>query len=113
MAKVTNRTQTAFDRFIDRTRELFAREKDEDRRWNALSPILAELIADPDVVAASKRWPDCELVDNRPQNLLFYVDPDYGFTIVGFVVNEKGLRVAAPRAHDHGRIWTLYGLMDG
>jgi len=113
MANVTNKTQTALDRFIGETRDLFAREADEERRWEALSPILAELIADPDVIAASKRWPDCELVDNRVDNLLFYEDPDYRFTVVGFVVNENGLRPAAPRAHDHGRLYTLYGLMDG
>ena len=48
------KSQTALERFISRARELFAKEPDLDKRWTALSPILAELLADPDVLEASK-----------------------------------------------------------
>jgi hypothetical protein len=56
---------------------------DLDERWNALRTILAELLADPEMIAASKRWPDCVPAHGRAENLLFYVDPDYGFAING------------------------------
>ena len=39
------------ERFIRKTRALFAKEADLDKRWNALRPILAELLADPEVEA--------------------------------------------------------------
>ena len=110
----TTQTETSLDRFIARTREWFAKEADPERRWNAMGPILAELLADPAVVVASKRWPDCHVVDNRAENLLFYEDPDYKFVINGLVVNAdaRGYRTTA-RIHDHAHIYTLYGILDG
>ena len=56
---VETRKENALDRFVGKTRELFAHEPDLDVRWTALTPILAELLADPAVIAASKSWPDC------------------------------------------------------
>ena len=35
--------ENAKDRFIRKTRELFAKETDLDKRWNGLRPILAEV----------------------------------------------------------------------
>src|SRR2546425_11501994 len=106
------KSQTALDRFISRTRELFAKEPDLDKRWTALSPILAELLADPEVREASKRWPDCVPADGRAENLLFYEDPDYGFAINGLTKGaaRQGQRT---RIHDHAHIYTLYGVLDG
>src|ERR1700675_4665257 len=51
--------QNALERFITKTRALFAKEPDLDKRWTALAPVLAELLADPEVLEASKSWPDC------------------------------------------------------
>ena len=60
-SQTASQSQTQSDnpmeRFVRKTRALFAHEPDLDKRWNALRPILAELLADPDVIAASKRWP--------------------------------------------------------
>src|SRR5690242_12369089 len=108
---VETTTQNALERFVSQTRELFARESDPERRWTTLSPILAELLADPTVLEASRGWPDCVPADGRAENLLFYEDPDYGFAINGLV---KG-RGPADRAriHDHAHIYTLYGVLDG
>ena len=106
------KAQNALERFITKTRALFAQEADPEKRWTSLSPILAELLADPAAIAASKNWPDCHLVDNRPENLLFYEDPDYQFVVNALVVNASGYSTAA-RIHDHGPIYTLYGLIDG
>jgi predicted metal-dependent enzyme (double-stranded beta helix superfamily) len=107
---VETRTENALDRFVRHTRELFAREPDVDRRWVKLEPVLAELLADPSVLEASKSWPDCEARDGRAENLLFYVDPDFGFAVNGLVKNgNRGIS----RIHDHAHIYTLYGVLDG
>ncbi len=47
-------SENAMERFVRKTRALFAQEPDLDKRWNSLRPILAELLADPEVIAASK-----------------------------------------------------------
>jgi predicted metal-dependent enzyme (double-stranded beta helix superfamily) len=109
---MANKSENALERFIRKTRELFARETDLDKRWTALSPILAELLADPEVVEASKSWPDCVPAGGRAENLLFYEDQDYGFAINGLT---KGIarQVGRARIHDHAHIYTLYGVLDG
>ena len=107
----TNR-ENALERFVRKTRELFAREQDLEKRWSALKPVLAELLADPDVLAASKHWPDCVPADGRAENLLFYEDPDYGFAINGLTKGDARQGRAA-RIHDHAHIYTLYGVLDG
>src|SRR6266542_2388695 len=105
-------SENAMERFVRKTRALFAKETDLDKRWNSLRPILAELLADPDVIAASKQWPDCVPADGRAENLLFYEDPDYGFAINGLTKGEarQGQRA---RIHDHAHIYTLYGVLVG
>lgn len=107
-----SKKQNPLERFIGKTRELFAAEADPEKRWTALSPILAELLADPEVLRASKDWPDCVPAGGRAENLLFYVDPDYGFAINGLTKGEarQGRRA---RIHDHAHIYTLYGVLDG
>jgi hypothetical protein len=77
---------------------------------------MQELLADPAVLEASRNWPltnggGPRNPDGRVDNLLFYHDPDYGFAL-------QGLKKAADRSdrraiHDHGRIYTLYGVLDG
>jgi predicted metal-dependent enzyme (double-stranded beta helix superfamily) len=103
-------TENALSRFVSKTRELFASEPDLEKRWKALAPVLADLLADPGVIAASKEWPDCVPADNRAENLLFYEDPDYGFAVNGLTkTNSRG----RTRIHDHAHIYTLYGVLDG
>lgn len=104
--------ENALERFIRKTRALFVQEQDLDKRWTALTPILAELLADPKVKEASKHWPDCVPADGRAENLLFYVDPEFGFAINGLTKGEarQGQRA---RIHDHAHIYTLYGVLDG
>jgi hypothetical protein len=100
----------ALERFVSATRALFARESDPEKRWTALAPILAELLADPEVHEASRRWPDCIHDGKRAENLLFYEDPDYGFAVNGLTKNASRRRT---RIHDHAHIYTLYGVLDG
>ena len=109
---VETRTQNALDRFISRARELFASEPDLDKRWEALTPILAELLADPTVIEASNAWPDCVAAEGRGENLIFYEDPDFGFAVNGLTKGEAR-QGRLSRIHDHGHIYTLYGVLDG
>src|SRR5678815_3647421 len=105
-------SENAMERFVRKTRALFAKEPDLDKRWNSLRPILAELLADPEVIAASKKWPDCVPANGRAENLLFYEDAEYGFAINGLTKGQARQGVAA-RIHDHAHIYTLYGVLDG
>ena len=105
-------TANALDTFITKTRALFAGEPDLDKRWRALAPILAELLADPEVREASSRWPDCVPAEGRAENLLFYEDPDYKFAVNGLTKVAEGYG-AQNRIHDHAHIYTLYGVLDG
>jgi predicted metal-dependent enzyme (double-stranded beta helix superfamily) len=108
---VETKKESALDRFVNKARELFAKESDPDKRWEALSPALAEMLADPTVMAASKNWPDCVPADGRAENLLFYVDDKYGFAVNGLTKNAN--RAGRSRIHDHAHIYTLYGVLDG
>jgi hypothetical protein len=109
---VDTTTHNALERFVSQARELFAAEPDLERRWTALSSILAELLADPAVLEASKGWPDCVPTNGRAENLLFYEDPDYGFAING-LVKGHARQGGRARIHDHAHIYTLYGVLDG
>ena len=111
-AHTQTQSENAMERFVRKTRALFAKEPDLDKRWNSLRPILAELLADPEVIAASKKWPDCVPANGRAENLLFYEDAEYGFAINGLTKGEA--RHGQPaRIHDHANIYTLYGVLDG
>ena len=111
-------TGTALDAFVAKTRALFAEEPDLERRWAALTPILTEFLADPDVQEASRRWPANEFTD-RAENLLFYEDPDYGFVVNALKREAKAKPAVHPKypnwrgVHDHAHIYTLYGVLVG
>ena len=105
--------QNPMERFIVKARDLFAEEPDLERRWEQLRPVLAELLADPEVLAAAERWPLTFAIDGRAQNLIFYQDPDYGFVINGLNRSADRPVGVRNRVHDHGPIYTLYGVLTG
>jgi hypothetical protein len=105
-----DKKQNGLERFVEKTRALFKRESDPEKRWTQLAPILAEMLADPEVREASRRWPECVHDGKRAENLLFYEDPDYGFAVNGLTKNGARGRT---RIHDHAHIYTLYGVLDG
>src|SRR5690348_17083433 len=115
MAAVTS-AQTAQERFIAQMRDLFAREPDLDKRWDAVPALLQELLADPAVRDASHKWPiPAQVMAAQPDgahragNLLFYEDPDYGF-VINATIHEQGRGQGEPTAaHDHGQNYTAYG----
>ena len=102
-------SQSAVQRFIASTRALFSAEADPVRRWEKMSPLLQELLADPSIKEQSKSWPDCSQGSERAENLLFYEDPDYKFVINGLIKAPK----TRTQIHDHAHNWTLYGVLDG
>jgi predicted metal-dependent enzyme (double-stranded beta helix superfamily) len=95
--------------FIAATRALFAAEPDPAKRWQKMSPLLEQLLADPAVKEQSKNWPDCSQGSDRAENLLFYEDPDYKFVINGLIKAPN----TRTQIHDHAHNWTLYGVLDG
>ena len=111
-------TKTALDRFVQVTRDLFAKEPDEEKRWLALAPVLKEFLADPEIQQAAARWPANEF-DDRAENLIFYEDPDYGFVVNALKREVKSKPMINPEhptwlgIHDHAHIYTLYGVLVG
>ena len=102
-------SQSAVQKFIDSTRDLFAAETDPAKRWAKMPPLLQELLADPAIKEQSKSWPDCSQGSERAENLLFYEDPDYKFVINGLIKAPQ----TRTQIHDHAHNWTLYGVLDG
>jgi len=94
-----------FAKFIDELRAIWAEKTDSKSRMEAAKPVLEQLVMDNGLKALSANWPSTE----GGKNLLFYVDPDYGFAI-NAVVRVPG-RTGKP--HDHGEAWVLYGVLDG
>ena len=87
---------SAVQTFIASARRLHAEEGDPAKRWEKMTPLLQELLADPSVREQSKNWPTCAQAD-RAQNLLFYEDPDYKFVINGLIKAPK----SRTQIHDH------------
>ena len=100
--------QTAFRRFISSARSLFAKERDVERRWEKMRPLLRELLTDPEIRESSRNWPECAHKE-RAENLLLYEDPDFSFVINGLTKAPH----TRTQIHDHAHNWTLYGVLDG
>jgi predicted metal-dependent enzyme (double-stranded beta helix superfamily) len=102
-------SKTAVTKFIAAARQLCAEEPDPATRWQKMTPLLQDLLAEPSVREQSKYWPDCSQTDERAENLLFYEDPDYKFVINGLIKAPH----SRTQIHDHAHNWTLYGVLDG
>jgi predicted metal-dependent enzyme (double-stranded beta helix superfamily) len=102
-------SQSAVQKFIASARRLHAEESDPRMRWEKMTPLLQELLADPSVKEQSTNWPDCSQGGERAENLLFYEDPDYKFVINGLIKAPS----TRTQIHDHAHNWTLYGVLDG
>ena len=102
-------SHSAVQKFIASARRLHAEERDSKKRWENMTPLLQELLADPAVKEQSTKWPDCSQGGERAENLLFYEDPDYKFVINGLIKAPH----SRTQIHDHAHNWTLYGVLDG
>jgi predicted metal-dependent enzyme (double-stranded beta helix superfamily) len=99
----TNRLR-AFEHLIQQLRQVWGSVGDIETRMKRAETLLGEMLADPAIIAHSKKWPW-----TPGQNLLLYEDPDYNF-VINATVRKPGTKGAI---HDHGHSWTLYGLIDG
>jgi predicted metal-dependent enzyme (double-stranded beta helix superfamily) len=102
-------SKTAVAKFIAAARQVCAEEPDPATRWQKMTPLLQDLLAEPSVREQSKYWPDCSQTGERAENLLFYEDPDYKFVINGLIKTPH----SRTQIHDHAPNWTLYGVLDG
>jgi predicted metal-dependent enzyme (double-stranded beta helix superfamily) len=98
------RRLAVLERFIGELRAIWAAEPDIETRMRHTKRVLEGVLADRQLLAHSKSWPD-----TVGQNLLFYEDADFAFAINATVrpVGSRGT------VHDHAHAWTLYGLLDG
>jgi predicted metal-dependent enzyme (double-stranded beta helix superfamily) len=101
--------ETAFKKFIGCARQLHAEEENPAKRWEKMTSLLQELLADPSLKEQAKSWPPCSQGGDRAENLIFYEDPEYKFVINGLVKSPK----TRTQVHDHAHNWTLYGVLDG
>src|SRR5215813_13359268 len=97
----------ALQKFIESARKLHAEERNPARRWEKMTPLLRELLADPSIREQSKNWPTCSQAE-RAQNLLFYEDHQYQFVINGLIKAPK----SRTQIHGHAHNWTLYVFLD-
>ena len=102
----------AAERFVSEVRALCGGEMSDEERWTKTGELLRDFASDPAVQEHAKNWPATDRTSSgraRTGNLLFYEDPDYGF-IVSAMAKEDGHHTTI---HDHGEIWTMYGLVQG
>ena len=102
----------AVAQFVDALRGLHEYEPDEAVRWTIAAQMLKLLLGDPELKAHAEGWPTSPAklgLEGKHANLLFYEDPDYGFVINGLIKKPA----AKTTVHDHGKSWTLYGVLDG
>ena len=102
----------AVQTFIQEMRTLFAEEVDDEAKWDKARNLFHILIKDPDLREHARTWPSSpsELgLEGKHANLIFYEDPDYGFVMNGLIKAPN----AKTTVHDHGKSWTLYGVVAG
>jgi predicted metal-dependent enzyme (double-stranded beta helix superfamily) len=99
----------AAETFIGRVRDLFAQGLGEKEIWTKACDHLRDLLADEDLKRHADTWPDSLATEGKPSNLLFYEDPDYGF-VLNALIKAPNLKTSV---HDHGKSWTLYGVLEG
>ena len=99
----------AAKRFIDQIRALYAEGLQGAELWSRIERAMRPLLADTELKARAQAWPATIEASPTVKNLLFYEDPDYGFAF-NATVRQPNL---VTNVHDHGNVWTLYGLIEG
>ena len=102
-------TLPAARQLADDIRALYAKGLEETELWRQIASAMRKVLADPALRARAQGWP--ATVESAPtvRNLLFYEDPDYGF-VFNATVRQPNV---VTNVHDHGNVWTLYGLIEG
>lgn len=99
----------AANSLINEIRSLYAKHLEPTELWQQIEIAMRRLLADSGLKARAQDWP--ATVESAPtvRNLLFYEDPDYGFVFNATVRQPNVIS----NVHDHGDVWTLYGLIEG
>ena len=102
-------TLPAARQLADDIRALYAKGLEENELWRQIEVAMRKLLADPALKERAQAWP--ATVESAPtvRNLLFYEDPDYGFVFNATVRKPHVIT----NVHDHGNVWTLYGMIEG
>jgi predicted metal-dependent enzyme (double-stranded beta helix superfamily) len=102
-------TLPAARQLADDIRALYAKGLEQTELWRQIASAMRKVLADPALRARAQGWP--ATVESAPtvRNLLFYEDPDYGF-VFNATVRQPNV---VTNVHDHGNVWTLYGLIEG
>ena len=102
-------TLPAARQLADDIRALYAMGLEQTELWGTIATAMRKLLADPVLRARAQGWP--ATVESAPtvRNLLFYEDADYGF-VFNATVRQPNV---VTNVHDHGNVWTLYGLIEG
>ena len=102
-------TIPAAENFADEIRALYAEGSGETELWQQIASAMRKLLADPVLKQCAQSWP--MTVESAPtvRNLLLYEDRDYGFVFNATVRKPN----VVSNVHDHGDVWTLYGLIEG
>ena len=99
--------------FVAQARALFEQKLSDRERWEKMRVLFEVVLLDPELNAHSNTWPSGTPEQAglfAARNLLFYEDPDYGFAINALVKDPDNTFATI---HDHGKSWTLYGILDG
>ncbi len=95
--------------FVAAMRALWQEDLADAERWRRVAELLPMLLRAPALQASARTWPAAPEGHPRPQNLLFYEDPDYGFVVNG-LIKRPG---EATAVHDHAHTWTVYSVLEG
>lgn len=95
--------------FVAEMRALWREDLAEVERWRRVAELLPTLLDAPALRESAKTWPAAPEGHPRPQNLLFYEDPDYGFVVNG-LIKRPGDKTWV---HDHAHTWTVYSVLEG
>jgi predicted metal-dependent enzyme (double-stranded beta helix superfamily) len=96
-------------RFAEEVRALYAKGLKETELWQRIAAAMRNLLRDPALRQRAQSWPNTIEGAGVAANLLLYEDADYGFVFNATV--RKANTVS--NVHDHGDVWTLYGLIEG
>ena len=99
----------AVEDFVAALRAVCADGLEGEPRWRRCGELLRTLLGDKALRAHARDWPVGGFDGRKVDNLLFYVDPDFGFALNGLIKRPGG----RAQIHDHGPAWTVYGLLEG
>jgi predicted metal-dependent enzyme (double-stranded beta helix superfamily) len=96
-------------RLSEDIRALHERGLEETELWRQIAAAMRNLLLDAALRQRAQSWPTTVGNSGVASNLLLYEDSDYGFVFNATVRKPN----TVSNVHDHGKVWTLYGLIEG